>query len=358
MAEPAVATVPLAGPPNYTPLPGRARRHFGLFYRESQRLYLAPDHLFVVTTSRYAESYKRFYFADIQGLFIQKSIAGAVLNLVLVLFATLFAAIGLIGWLQLGWSDLTALVYGIIAMLWVVGLLINTILGPTCDVQILTAVHEEPLTCLGRLYTARRVVEVLRRAVEGVQGRAAITEKSLDEAAIRLNRAAHWHARRRRPQREEAVWPYSLFLSLTALDMAFNAVDYWYESSVLDVAGFLLFFAVATLALVLLIRQRHSDVPQGFRALIAFCLISFGVAIVLVVVMVFGFAVASESAEDLDSAMQRAEAVLDRVLNSLNVLFDMVIVTIGTKFLLDWRRRRSRRTAVGSAGLQQGGGAT
>ena len=68
--------------------------------------------------------------------------------------------------------------------------LVNTAFGPTCRCHILTAVHEEPLHCLGRLYTAQRVVEYLRAVIEGVQGPAGDMSDGTASTAQRVERAA------------------------------------------------------------------------------------------------------------------------------------------------------------------------
>ena len=49
-------------------------------------------------------------------------------------------------------------------------LLINNILGPTCDVYIRTAVQEVKVPALGRLRRARKTLDLIRPLIEAAQG--------------------------------------------------------------------------------------------------------------------------------------------------------------------------------------------
>ncbi len=153
----------------YQLLPGRAKRSFGMFVNEKQRLWLASDHLLVTTQNYLTERYKRFYLNDIQAITIQKSMTGVVLNIVLLVFAGIFGLLVVTGILN-AWDGVLVTFLGIIGGIFLFVSLIHTLFGPTCRCHVLTAIHEEPLYCLGRMYTAQRVVEQLRIAVEGVQG--------------------------------------------------------------------------------------------------------------------------------------------------------------------------------------------
>jgi len=153
----------------YRALPGRAKRMFGLFVSDKQRLWLADDHILLVTQSYLTERYKRFYLNDIQAISIQHSTNGAIINVILLVLAGIMLALLLAAYSN-GWSIGLQGFFGLVAGIMLLIALIHSLFGPTCDCHILTAIHEEPLYCLGRLNTARRVVEELRAAIESAQG--------------------------------------------------------------------------------------------------------------------------------------------------------------------------------------------
>ncbi|MDZ4860871.1 MAG: hypothetical protein SGI88_18000 [Candidatus Hydrogenedentes bacterium] len=162
-------TEPSATRQTHRLLKGRAKRGFGLFANDKQRLWLAEDHLLVVTQSYLTERYKRFYLNDIQAITIQKSSAGAILNtILLILVAT--ALVLVTAAVLSEWPEPAYVIPAILAGFFTSGALINASFGPTCVCHVLTAIHEEPLFCLGRLRTALRVVEQLRVEIEAVQG--------------------------------------------------------------------------------------------------------------------------------------------------------------------------------------------
>ncbi len=62
-------------PKDYTRLPGRGLRYggFRLFSRAICTLWMGADHLLLVDRTGYTESYKRFYFADIQAIVVRRT---------------------------------------------------------------------------------------------------------------------------------------------------------------------------------------------------------------------------------------------------------------------------------------------
>jgi len=159
---------------SYRRLPGRARRRFGLFTHQRQELWLAPDHLLLVEHNGFVERYKRFYLRDIRLLVLCRTPAGLILNgvltLLLVLSVLLLLGIPFEFADDSGWAILAGIL-GIVAVVPLIGIPLNTIFGPTCACRLHTAVHAEGLYALGRLRTANRVIAMLRERIEAVQGR-------------------------------------------------------------------------------------------------------------------------------------------------------------------------------------------
>jgi len=143
----------------YRRLPGR-----GFAVSQRVQIYQGPDHLLQVSSTGYSESYRRFYFRDIQAITVQKTQLGKVLNGIFGFFAVLFGLPAFdmsIGPAIAMWS-----VSGFFALL----LISNVTLGPTCACYIRTAVQTERLGAVTRIRTARRLLRRIRPLIEGVQG--------------------------------------------------------------------------------------------------------------------------------------------------------------------------------------------
>src|SRR5262245_44558408 len=108
----------------YRRLPGHGATAF-----ESTRLYLGPDHLLQVSSSSFTESYRRFYFRDIQCIVVRRSIDGKVLNVMWGGIFLLLAAIAT------GIGGPAAIGYGAVAGIFLLILAVNIVRGPTCVCQ-------------------------------------------------------------------------------------------------------------------------------------------------------------------------------------------------------------------------------
>ncbi|HPC59207.1 MAG TPA: hypothetical protein PKX23_00990 [Verrucomicrobiota bacterium] len=129
------------------------------------QLWLGPDHLLLVEWDGYKEYYKRFRFADIQGVTIRKTHERMAFNLLL---ALLIALLGLLAWTvedPVG----VGIFLGIAAVVFIV-LVANTALGSTCQCYLRTAVQVEDLACLNRVPRARAALDRLRPLIQEAQG--------------------------------------------------------------------------------------------------------------------------------------------------------------------------------------------
>jgi hypothetical protein len=156
-------------PKEYQRLPGRGMRVEGnrliAVTRSFCSLWLGADHLLLVDRTGYTESYKRFYFRDIQAVMIRKTAKGAAGSLVLGLLAILFVL----------WALAVVNLPGRVT-LWIIGgcfaffTLVNFWLGPTCVAQIKTPVQTEQLPSWNRLPAARKGLERIRPRILEAQG--------------------------------------------------------------------------------------------------------------------------------------------------------------------------------------------
>jgi hypothetical protein len=164
----------------------RSRSAFAVAFISRSSLWLGKDHLLCVDASGYTETYKRFYFRDIQVITLVATKRRTVWNGVLVVPIVLCLA-GLANSLFSMPRDESAAIitWSIVSAVFIIPLLLNNLMGPTCTGYLRTAVQIEELPSLNRLRRARRVLERLRPFVTAVQG-----GLSPEEISTRIRAAA------------------------------------------------------------------------------------------------------------------------------------------------------------------------
>lgn len=151
----------MATPSPYKKLTGQVGTFTGY-----HRLWLGADHLLSVESTGYLESYKRFYFAEIQALIIRKTRMGFIVNVVLGVLTVLFA----VGAIANSSENGLVIMFVIFLTICISALVINTLLGPTCTCHIKTAIQTERLFSVRRLRTVQKVVAKIRPLIEAQQG--------------------------------------------------------------------------------------------------------------------------------------------------------------------------------------------
>jgi hypothetical protein len=152
-----------ASPPRYRKLPGRAA---GLATYTT--LYLGPDHLLQVTSSGLSETYKRFYFRDIQGFVMGRTNSGTTTSIVaagltgLSLLLTLFFALP-------GGDVAGVIAFGVVTGILGTVFLANLAFGPTCRCRVHTAVQTEKLPSLNRVPRALKLIRQIQPMIESAQ---------------------------------------------------------------------------------------------------------------------------------------------------------------------------------------------
>jgi hypothetical protein len=145
----------------YRRLPGR-----GVTLTHYAYLYLGPDHLLQATATGYSETYKRFYFRDIQAIIIRKTNMWIV-GLVACLLPGLAFAAGAIS----ATDGVSAAVLWTIAGVLLLGSMVNLLLGPSCVCHLRTAVQTEKLPSLNRVRKAQKILGQIKPLIEAEQGR-------------------------------------------------------------------------------------------------------------------------------------------------------------------------------------------
>lgn len=135
-----------------------ARSHLGGY----SSLWMATDHLLSVQSSGYSDTYKRYYFRDIQGLLVEDSERRFYINITLGLVWAVF--IGMMLLADGGWIP-----QAIFLLLFGVPLVINNVRGPSCKVYLVTQVQAVRLHALGRRARFERFVDQVRPLIEAAQ---------------------------------------------------------------------------------------------------------------------------------------------------------------------------------------------
>jgi hypothetical protein len=133
-------------------------------------LWLGPDHLLFVRSNGYSETYKRFYFRDIQAIIVRETNRRAAWNGILAPIM-LGCLIGLLASLfSMPQSRVIVVIFSILSGIVLFFLLVNNLLGPGCVCYLRTAVQIEELPPLCRVPKTRRILEKIRPLITASQG--------------------------------------------------------------------------------------------------------------------------------------------------------------------------------------------
>src|ERR1700693_1356242 len=109
----------------------RARSRFSIAVLSRTSLWLGPDHLLYVESNGYTETYKRFYFRDIQAFTVQQTPTARTVSIIIFVMTLLFLFFSLM-------SDRTGfkIFYFIVAGLFGMIMIFNAIPGASCKCQV------------------------------------------------------------------------------------------------------------------------------------------------------------------------------------------------------------------------------
>ena len=162
----------------------RARSQFAVAFMARSRLWLGNDHLLLVDTNGYTETYKRFYFRDIQAVSIRRTTRHRWLAAIAGFFALLFLGLTLAVAPKTSPAQWSAdeiaggSVLGGIAGFFALLVLLNFLFGPACRCFLRTAVQTEELPPLCRVRQTRKVLDKIRPLIVAAQGQFTAEEVS------------------------------------------------------------------------------------------------------------------------------------------------------------------------------------
>jgi hypothetical protein len=257
----------------YQRLPGRGMRREGTVVAASHSfctLWLGRDHLLCIESQGgYTESYKRFYYRDIQAIVVRRTSTYRNWNIALGSLTGFFLLLTVVSG-----AEVLAWVFGTVAACLLAGWLLHAWRGPTCKCQLQTAVQTDDLPSLTRLRTADRVLDRLRPLIEATQGPVPPGEGKLllGQATVLApppgvgvpmglrppppRVVSHYRSR----AHQILFWCCLTDVPATLLSLVFQ--EDWPES-----IGSALMLATMGVAVFALVKQHRTDLPGFLRAL-------------------------------------------------------------------------------------------
>lgn len=240
----------------YKKLPGKKKRFWGY-----NTLYKGDDHLLAISSHIYVESYRRFYFKDIQSIVTRKTESGKVQNILFIITAGLFALLAFFV------DDPAGLIFlMVIASIFVIGLLFNLWMGPTCLTHIYTAVQREELPSLSRKKNFEKVMQIIRPEIQQAQNQLTVDTASM-EIPMQTEKAPPTLADH---QKVKAAGAYSgamhkSFFIAFGLHGLVMLSSFVHNSVGMTIIGTLAALTAATLLIIALVRQHDSDLSPVLK---------------------------------------------------------------------------------------------
>ncbi|HEV8038312.1 MAG TPA: hypothetical protein VGP62_05565 [Bryobacteraceae bacterium] len=260
--------------PQYRKLHGRS----GIFVRDS--LWMGADHLLSVRRNPFSESYRRFYFADIQAVVVTE-LPDFLTPICYILLAVIVGVIILGFWQRPAWA----------AISWLVSLIALSVaarLRKNCACYLQTSISTEMLPSLRRQSDAGKAVTLLKAEIEKAQG--SVSAEVLASGAVDA-RAARVSAPKPAIRHSSGQVHWIAF-SLMLVRGAVGATSIkGFTSIPLGVVATVVGTTILLLLILGAIQQRNSDLPLGVRRLvhvtlafyIASGLVNFAVSIYIAV---------------------------------------------------------------------------
>jgi len=271
--------LPDATASSYRKLPGRGRKS-GFLHSigRSCSLWHTDDHLLLVESNGITETYRRFYFKDIQAVVIQRTNFSRNFNYTAGLILVASVIIYFSNAARHGFLD-SALLFILIISL--ISLALNYFMGASCICRIITTVHDEEIPSLKRLGNAMRAKNVIDNACAALQG--TLSEEDILTKPIPSRQGAA------RPGASKMLKPFTgMYHTLTFATVFVQGLllglDIINHHSVYNYIQILFGSTASILIIIALLKQHDSDAPLMIKT-IMWTTIAF---ICLSTLMIFG----------------------------------------------------------------------
>lgn len=162
----------------------RVTQQFSVVTATRASLWQGPDHILLVQNSGFTETYKRFYFRDIQAITVLETNRRAIWNAILGIPFGL-CVVGALASAMPNANIAAVVTWAIFAFIFFLPLLINNIRGTACKCQLRTAVQTEYLGSLSRVRQTQKVLTKIRPLIAAFQG-----ELTPEEISARMRSVA------------------------------------------------------------------------------------------------------------------------------------------------------------------------
>lgn len=235
------------------------------------QLWMGPDHILLLTSTRLSEKYQRFAIADIQSIVVTEMPPQTVLQIVMILAALTWMAL----WFAV--DSRTAKwvieITGAIGLLWPV---VDMARGPRCRCVLQTRVSKELLRPVSRMAIARRFLATLRPRIEAAQGVLPVEQFAIAETAG----AQFSEAVPPEPARAPGYVPEILFGTFLLNAVVLLAMMSFPKVTELPGVFLNTLFAEVVLAIVVLVRRQGRDARVVTYVVVALALIGIGFDVV------------------------------------------------------------------------------
>jgi hypothetical protein len=276
----------------YKRLPGKGPRRGGLISVSISKcsLYLSDDHILAVDSNGFSEDYKRFYFSDIEGIITRKTKRGVTWNIVL----ALMMASSLTGALFLE-AESFRIFFWILSGTFLVFLVGNIFRGPTCICHIMTAVQEEQLPSLNRLRVARKVIGILRPAIEKAQGKLGPEEVKATESQgvvqpmLSMQNSRRSQGRKHQIRHDDGTM-HMIAFALLLIDGLLTSINLFHHTVAMAVGSSFVMVMYSICIVIALVKQYGSDIPGTVRrvawASLGFICVSYFLSYILFILTI------------------------------------------------------------------------
>jgi len=309
--------------PQYRKLPGRS----GIFVRHS--LWMGADHLLSVRRNPFSESYRRFYFADIQAIVVTELPDLLAFSGYTAAVLVMVTAVALLYTGHPAWGIFCALLS-----------LLSFFLGwrsANCACYLQTSISSETLPSLRRQADAAEAVTQLKTEIERTQGSVSAEVLEASPTDTRAGRPSTPKPALRHCTGQVHWIAFSLMLVRGAL----SAISLKSVASIpLGIVAAVVGTTILLLLILAAIQQRNSDLALGVRRLV-YVTLAFYIASGLT-----SFAVSIYIAAHLGPrATSQAMIMEDPALKAYGLVDLIGFLLLGcTGLILMWRHQRTVRT--------------
>lgn len=145
-------------------------RNLATYFNRNQVL-LADDHILDVESSGYMETYRRYYFKHIQGLWVAKNWYWHIST-----FLLLVAVLGLVAILFSAENDVAIRILLVCTGVFLGIFLYHLMLGPSGRLYVMTAIQTRYLPGIKRKHSAEKAMEILSRRIHHAQANVVVNQ--------------------------------------------------------------------------------------------------------------------------------------------------------------------------------------